>query len=201
MLKTDYTKGQRALVDKKGLMTRQMQTEFKEKRVRFMDSDTNHIADITTAGGVYDLLRTTNDKVVGTSDFDSNKLETGVNVAVEKIKVGYGKAAVADNTPIKDIIFSSLAGAFPEPLKRAKLIIKQDNKTLLKLPVERFTHGAASTKTQGEEDALELGVPLILIEQKPIDIQIEFGQGADIVAGTDKHYLQVRLMGTETAAK
>ncbi|MBR8534419.1 hypothetical protein KDU71_02520 [Carboxylicivirga sediminis] len=182
-------------------MNKQMQADFRDQKVRFMDSDVNHIADITTAGGVYDLLRTTNDKIVGQSDFDSNKLEAGVNVAVEKIKIGYGKAVAADNTPIKDIVFSSLAGAMPEALKRAKLIIKQDNKTLLKLPVERFTQGAVSTKTQGEEDALELGTPLVLIEQKPIDIQIEFGQGADIVAGLDKHYLQVRLMGTETAAK
>jgi len=201
MLKTDYTKGQRVLVAKKGKMTRQMQADFQAKKVRFMDSDINHIAEISTAGGVFDLLRTTNDKVVGESDFDSNKLEAGVNAAIERIKIAYGKDATANNTPISGISFSSLASAMPEVLKRAKLIIKQDNKTLLKLPVERFTHGAASTKTQGEEDALELGTPIVLIEQKPVDIQLEFGADAAMVAGADDHYLQVRLMGTETAAK
>lgn len=166
-----------------------------------MDSDINHIVEISTAGGVYPLLRTTNDKVVGVSDFDSNKLEAGVNAAIERIKVAYGKDATVNNTEIKDIAFSSLASAFPEVLKRAKLIIKQDNKTLLKLPVERFTHGAASQKTQGEEDSLELGTPLVLIEQKPVDIELEFGADSAMVQGADDHYLQVRLMGTETAAK
>ncbi|MGQ1786345.1 hypothetical protein [Saccharicrinis sp. GN24d3] len=201
MLKTDYTKGQRVLVAKKSKMNKQMQAEFAGKRVRFMDSDINHIVEISTAGGVYPLLRTTNDKVVGVSDFDSNKLEAGVNAAIERIKVAYGKDATVNNTEIKDIAFSSLASAFPEVLKRAKLIIKQDNKTLLKLPVERFTHGAASQKTQGEEDSLELGTPLVLIEQKPVDIELEFGADSAMVQGADDHYLQVRLMGTETAAK
>jgi hypothetical protein len=168
-------RGQVQLTKKKHLMTRQMQTEFREKRVRYMDCDINHIAEISTAGGVYDLLRTTNDKVVGVSDFDSNKLEAGVNAAIERIKIAYGKDATINNTPVSEIVFSSLASAMPEVLKRAKLILKQDNKTLLRLPLETFTHGAASTKTQGEEDAKELGVIPVLIEQKPIEIQLEFG--------------------------
>lgn len=200
MLKTDYTKGQRVLVAKKGKMTKQMQSEFAARKVRFMDSDINHIAEISTAGGVYDLLRTTNDKIVGISDFDSNKLEAGVNAAIEKIKLGYGKVATADNS-IETVSFSSLGSGFPESLKRAKFIIKQDNKTLLKIPVERFTQGASSTKTQGVEDTYELGTPIVLIEQKPVDIQLEFGADSAMTQGADDHYLQVRLMGTETAAK
>lgn len=194
-------RGQIKLAKSKHKMTKQMQAEFNAKRVRFMDSDVNHIAEISNAGGTYDLLETINDKVVGISDFHSNKLEAGVNVAVERIKVAYGKAATAGNPEVKDIAFSSLASAFPEVLKRAKLILKQDNKTLLRLPVEAFMHGAASTKTQGEEDAKELGVMPVLIEQKPIEIQLEFGSGSAMVQGDDDHYLQVRFLGTETAAK
>ena len=194
-------RGQVKLAKSKSKMTQQMQKEFNEKRVRFLDSDINHIAEISTAGGVYDLLRTTNDKVVGISDFDSNKLEAGVNVAVERIKLAYGQVLTADNKEIKDVSFTSLASAFPDVLKRAKLILKQDNKTLLRLPVESFTHGAASTKTQGEEDAKELGVIPVLIEQKPIEIQLEFGADAAMVQGLNDHYLQVRFLGTETAAK
>ncbi len=201
MLKTDYTKEQRSLVAKKGLMNKQMQSDFAAGKVRFMDSDINHIAEISTAGGVYDLLRTTNDKVIGVSDFDSNKLEAGVNASIGRIKIAYGTALTADATEVKDISFSSLASAFPEVLKRAKLIIKQDNKTLLKLPVERFTVGAVSSHAQGVEDTLELGTPVTLIEQKPVDIQLEFGPDAAMVQGLNDHYIQVRMMGTETAAK
>lgn len=201
MLKTDFTREQRFLLAKKAMFTKQMQADLAAGRVRFVDSDITHSAEISDAGGIYDLLRTTNDKQVGISDFDSNKLEAGVNAAIGRIKIGYGKAATVDSKTAADIAYSSDASVFPVELLRAKLIIKQDNKTLLRLPVERFTVAAKSTKVQGEEDVLHLGTPIVLIEQKPISIQLEFNPNAGITAGTDDHFLQVRLMGTETSSK
>lgn len=201
MLKTDFTREQRFLLAKKAMFTKQMQADLAAGRIRFVDSDITHSAEISDAGGIYDLLRTTNDKQVGISDFDSNKLEAGVNAAIGRIKIGYGKAATADSKTAADIAYSSDASVFPVELLRAKLIIKQDNKTLLRLPVERFTVAAKSTKVQGEEDVLHLGTPIVLIEQKPISIQLEFNPNAGITAGTDDHFLQVRLMGTETSSK
>jgi len=201
MLKTDFTREQRFLLAKKAMFTKQMQADLAAGRVRFVDSDITHSAEISDAGGIYDLLRTTNDKQVGISDFDSNKLEAGVNAAIGRIKIGYGKAATEDSKTAADIAYSSDASVFPVELLRAKLIIKQDNKTLLRLPVERFTVAAKSTKVQGEEDVLHLGTPIVLIEQKPISIQLEFNPNAGITAGTDDHFLQVRLMGTETSSK
>lgn len=201
MLKTDFTKEQRFLLAKKAEFTKQMQADLEAKRVRFIDSDIAHIANISEAGGIYDLLRTTNDKTVGVSDFDSNKLETGVNVAVGRVKVAYGKDASANNTKAHKINYSSDIAAFPPELLRAKLIISQDGKTMMRLPVERFLVSDKSSKTQGEEDVLHLGTPFILIEQKPVNIQLEFNPESGITAGTDDHFLQVRLMGTETSAR
>ncbi len=201
MLKSDYTKEQRFLKGKQDLFPKQTLAELKAGKVRFIDSDITHTAEISEAGGIYDLLRTTNDKEVGKSDFDSNKLEQGVNVAVGRIKIGYGKDATVNNTTADKIAYSSDVSVFPVELLRAKLIIKQDGKTLMKLPVERFTVSDKSAKTQGEEDVLHLGTPVILIEQKPIDIQLEFNPGAGITAGADDHFIQVRLIGTETATK
>ncbi len=201
MLKTDFSKEQRFLLAKKAQFTKQMQADLAAGGVRFVDSDITHSAEISEAGGIYDLLRTTNDKQVGISDFDSNKLEAGVNAAVGRIKIGYGKAATADNKTAAAIAYSSDASLFPLELLRAKLIVKQDNKTLMRLPVERFTVAAKSTKVQGEEDVLHLGTPFVLVEQKPISIQLEFNPNAGITAGTDDHFLQVRLMGTETSSR
>lgn len=201
LLNSDYTRAMRFLMSKKSSFPKQTQLDFNEKKIRFADSDINHTANISEAGGIYDLLRSTNDKEVGISDFDSNKLETGVNVAVDKIKLGYGKAPAADKKTAAAINFTSLRSALPVELLSAKLIIKQDGKVLAKLPVERFTTGANSQKVQGEEDALLLGTPIVLIEQKPIDLQLEFGPNTNMNAGTDDHFLQVRLMGTETSSK
>jgi hypothetical protein len=201
MLKTDFTKEQRFLLAKKATFTKQMIAELQAGRVRFVDSDITHSSEISEAGGIYDLLRTTNDKEVGVSDFDSNKLEAGVNAAIGRIKLGYGKAATLDNKTAANIAYSSDSSVFPVELLRAKLIVKQDNKTLLRLPVERFTVAAKSTKVQGEEDVLHLGTPFVLIEQKPISIQLEFNPNAGITAGADDHFLQVRMMGVETSSK
>jgi hypothetical protein len=201
MLKTDFTKEQRFLLAKKAEFTKQMQADLAAGKVRFIDSDVQHIAEISEAGGIYDLLRTTNDKTVGVSDFDSNKLEAGVNVAVGRIKIAYGKDASANKTAPHKINFSSDIAAFPPELLRAKMIVKQDNKTLLRLPIERFCVSDKTSKVQGEEDVLHLGTPFVLFEQKPVNIQLEFNPEAGIIAGADDHFLQVRLMGTETAAR
>jgi hypothetical protein len=201
MLKTDFTREQRFLLSKKERFPKQTQADLAAGKLRFMDSDVMHTAKINDGGGIYDLLRTTNDKQVGISDFDSNKLDAGVNIGVGRIKFGYGKALAADNKTAADIKYSSKAADLPAELLRAKLIVKQDGKVLLRLPVERFTQEAASTKVQGEEDVLHLGTPFVLVEQKPIDVQLEFNPDAGIVAGTDDHFVQVRFIGTETSSK
>ena len=202
LLRSDYTREQRFLLNKAPKMfPKQTLADLHKGKLRFMDSDIMHTAEISGAGGIFDLLRTTNDKQVGISDFDSNKLDAGINVAVGKIKIGYGKAPSADNKTAADIVYSSKLADFPAELLRAKLIIKQDNKVVGRYPIERFTQQADSTKVQGEEDALILGTPIILIEQKPIDIQLEFNPEKGMVAGTDDHFIQIRFIGTETSSK
>lgn len=197
----DLTSDQRWLYNKSHNFSKQSQLDLAANKLRFIDSDIMHIANISAAAGTFDLLDSTNDKIVGLSDFDKNKLETGQNAAITKIKVAYGKDATANNTIAQKINFDSKTGGFPVELLRAKLVIRQDNKVLLRIPVERFTHAADSTMVQGNEDVMKLGTPLILVEQKPISLQLEFNNQAPIVQGTYDHYLQVRLMGTETTSK
>lgn len=201
LLATDLPRAHRFLKAKSSAFPKQTQADFAANKVRFADSDINHTADVSEAGGIFDLLRSTNDKEVGISDFDGNKLEAGTNAAIDKIRFAYGKAAKTSNPKATDVAYSTLRNSFPKALLSAKLIIKQDGKTLLKLPVERFTQGASSQKVQGEEDALNLGTPIVLIEQKQIDIQLEFGPNSNMDAEDNVHFCQVRLMGTETMAR
>jgi len=203
--KPKFTRDQIFLIDQAKRFTKQMQADFHSGKVRFVDSDIAHTAEISEAGGIYDLLRTTNDKQVGVSDFDSNKLEAGVNAAIGRVKLGFAKALASTNPKAEDMNYSSELSAFPAELLRSKFIMKQDNKTLCRLPVERFTVGAKSQKSQGEEDVLHLGSPMILIEGKPINIQLEFNPNAGMNPGTGseayKYFIQVRFMGAETAAR
>ncbi|MCT4588358.1 MAG: hypothetical protein N4A71_11085 [Carboxylicivirga sp.] len=179
--------------------SRQTQADFDTNKLRFLDADLLHSAEITEGGGNFDLLKSTNDKVIGISDLDGDKLEPGVNIAVDRIKFSYGKAAASGSPTAASISYSSLVSAFPPELLRAKLAISQDRKTKLRLPVERFTQQANSPKVQGEEDVLHLGSLIFLEENKPIEIQLEFEDA--INAGADKHFVQVRCMGTETASR
>lgn len=201
MLKTDSTRSHRflKLMGKKKKFSRQTQADFQTGKLRFLDADLLHSAEITEGGGNYDLLKSTNDKVVGISDLDGDKLEPGVNIAVDRIKLAYGKDAAANNPTAASVSYSSLLSAFPVELLRAKLVIKQDSKTKLRLPVERFTQQANSPKVQGEEDCLHLGSLIFLEENKPIEIQLEFEDA--INAAADKHFVQCRFMGTETASR
>lgn len=200
---TDFTRAQRFLKAFTDKFPKQTQDDLANGKIRFVDTDLMHACNITASGGIYDLLRTNNDKQVGVSDLDSNKLEPGVNIAVDRIKLSYATILTASviATTISDLDYNSNFAGVPTELKRAKLVIKQEGKTLLRLPVERFLVAAASPKSQGEEDCLILGTPIVLIEQKPLLIQLEFNPSKNMVVNTFSHFLQVRFMGTETASR
>jgi len=201
MLKTDSTRSHRflKLMGTKGKFSKQTQDDFKTGKVRFLDADLLHTAEITEGGGNYDLIKSTNDKVVGVSDIDGDRLEPGINIAVDRIKLAYGKDAATNNPTAATVTYSSQISAFPVQLLRAKFVIKQDGKTKLRLPVERFTQSANSQHVQGVEDCLHLGSLILLEEQKPIVFQLEFEDAMN--AGSDKHFIQVRAFGTETASR
>ncbi len=202
LLNSDFTREQRFLLAKKELFPKQTQADLAAKKLRFMDADILHTAKINEAGGgTYEMLVSTNDKVVGISDFDAQHLENGQNVGVGRIRLAFGKAAKSENKTADKVKYTTLFNDFPVELLRAKLIVKQDSKVLTKLPVERFTTGKMSEKTQGEEDVLHLGTPIVLVEQKPINIQLEFSSTSGIDAGTDDYFVQVRFIGTETSSK
>lgn len=201
LLKNDFTREQRFLLAKQSLFTKQTQMDLASKKLRFMDADVMHACDITEAGGIFDLLRTTNDKQVGLSDFDSNRLDNGQNVCVGRLRFAIAKAPKSDGKTADKVVYSTDFKDFPAELLNAKLMIKQDSKILCSLPVERFTTKAGSTKVQGEEDVLHLGTPIILVEQKPISVQLEFNPTSGINAGTDNVFVQVRFIGTQTSSK
>ncbi|WP_053405034.1 hypothetical protein [Persicobacter sp. CCB-QB2] len=186
---------------RKGKLPRQTQEEFAKKSIRITDADVVHASDISNAGSVHPLLRSTNQKVVGVSDFNENTLDVGQNVAVDKIKLGYimkAKDYVGSPASVK---YSSDYASFPAELLNSKFLIKQDGKTLLSLPVERFTHAAKSTKVQGEEDTYHLDTPILLIEKKIIEMVIEFNPDQAMDESVGRHFFQVRLMGAQTMPK
>ncbi|GAA4839683.1 hypothetical protein [Algivirga pacifica] len=200
----DTTREQRFLfkkAQKAGDIFEATRREILEGKARFMDADVTHRHDITNGAGIYNLLLPTNDKIVGISDFQGNQLDPGMNVAAGRIKIGYGKAATAGNPKPQDIVYSSKKGDFPKELLNAKLIVIQDSKTLMKLPVERFTVGADSSKAQGEEDALALSTLLLLAERKEIKVQLEFHPSQEMPDGADAHFFEVRFIGTQTVSK
>lgn len=210
----DTSKEQRHLyraAKKAGVIFEATRKEILAGNARFMEADLLHRADISSAAGIYDILRPNQDREVGTSDFQGNQTDPGVNVAVGRLRIGYAKvdefeadgttpnAAYATAAP-NNVIYSNLLNEIPTELRGAKLIIQQDNKTLLSLPVERFTVGTSSSKVQGEEDVLPLQTPIVLAERKEIKARLEFSPTQEMSDGA-KHFFEVRFMGVQTASK
>ncbi|GAA4850969.1 hypothetical protein [Algivirga pacifica] len=170
--------------------------------VRFAEADITHRSDISGGSSIKDLLLPTNDKVVGLSDLQGSMLDPGVNAAIGRLKVGYAaNDPVANpNFTAADVIYSSDIALFPKELLNAKLQFIQDGKQLLSLPVSRFTTAAKSSKVQGVEDVLHLNTLMLLVERKDIKVRLEFSPSQVMPAGV-QHFLEVRLMGTQTEPK
>lgn len=210
----DTSKEQRHLfraAKKPGVIFEATRKDILSKNARFMEADLLHRADISSAAGIYDILRPHQDREVGVSDFQGNQTDPGVNVAVGRIRIGYATVPEfeADGvTPnpayatarANSVVYSNTLAAIPSELRSAKLIVQQDNKTLFSLPVERFTVGATSSKVQGEEDVLVLQTPIMLAERKEIKARLEFSPSQEMSDGA-KHFFEVRLMGVQTASK
>ena len=77
MLKTDSTRSHRflkALGDNKKF-TRQTQADYNNGKLRFLDADLLHSADITEGGGIYELLKSKSEEVGRINFFDTQSLQ------------------------------------------------------------------------------------------------------------------------------
>ncbi|WP_338393810.1 hypothetical protein [Fulvitalea axinellae] len=188
---------------KLSILPKQIQSDFQKNLVKFRDVCLIHRAQIDNGGGKYPLLRTSNNKRVGYSDFQEDKLEGGQNVAVTRLKIGYSMVASGDSgfgaANESNVRYSDKAADLPNVLLSSVLSITQDNNTVFRQPISALV-SEESMRGNASSAALDLEIPFLLVERKPINVEIQFPEGEG-TSESDKHFFEFQLFGVETASK
>lgn len=157
---------------------------------------------ITGLNGVYRLIEADNIKTKGITNIDKNRLPEGDNIAVEAIWIAEGNHATA--TDPKNITnYTNVASSVQAEFRHAELVITQDSKEKLRLPISSMLAPAANTNGSKKDVAYHIkDNPLVLIENVPFEINIEFPAAmAAFSTSTNKFHVEVELFCKRTQRK
>lgn len=168
---------------------------------QFNNGDMYLRLDITGKGGISELIDSNTKKVDGVSSFNGVTLETGINQVLEKIRFGYATSAKADGEKSPALVrYTNKYSQVPAVLANADLVLSQNGKDILTVPIQRLLTTSDSPKVAGVEDAYELEAMRLLREKTDLKIAIRFPEGKSI--GSDaNHFVELHLIGTQTARK
>lgn len=141
-------------------------------------------------GGRVDLVKSGDDEAVGISSFVGNKLEKHINHVITAMRVAYASDAASDKT--SELGYKNDAATIPSFLQSSHVVIEQDSKTLLKMPVSAFTRPA----NESDSAFVDLSAFILMREEVPFKIAIEFPD--TLTAGANKSYIEVALKGMAT---
>lgn len=149
-----------------------------------------------SGGSIITLLDTNSRNIPGVCNFDTNVLNPGRILIFDQIAIGYKSGATVG-------LEGALAynAAAPAALQNAIFTISQNGKVLFSKPFGDM-HNLQTGASQNAEDAYtELKALGLLVDNKPITMQLQFAPGVVLDDTTVKHYIEIRLNGLATSAK
>jgi len=152
--------------------------------------------DITGGGSNYDLIDANTKQINGVSTIDGNKLATGRVFVFDRVAVGYSSPDSGTALAANDY-----STALPAALRNANIVVIQNGKEQLNIPVADCIAEAASNEVGTRY--LQLPGFSWISDRENFQIQIQFpGDGASLAAGTGKiNLFELRLQGVLTNSK
>lgn len=145
--------------------------------------------------GTQDVLLTSNQKVVGVSNLNENRLPELTNLIISAVRVAYATHATLTNPAA--VKYDNVNAAVPVALLNGELIIKINDRPVVELPISKFfnANGTApvSFQAQGSNDTIELQAMKVVTPQDVIGVEIKLPNG--LTLGANNHFLEVRLLG------
>jgi hypothetical protein len=166
-----------------------------EKRIILEDEPLYVRTKINGAGGVKLLTPDLVEKV-GSTNIDRQRLPKYINFVIDSIRFGYSTAPAADNKKPVEVDYSSLVAEVPTALRHANLVISQNEKPILTLPVKSLLQQEKIRGNEGEV-GYQLKYPRMLKEDVSFQITIEFPNDTQLDSN-EHHFVEVILNGTRT---
>lgn len=183
---------------------------FLENNFEVLDSDTKqalqagslqlaegdlYVKRLINISGSTDVLDSTTVIQGGLCKFDRTKVVELQNFVLSSIRLGYGNHATETNPA--NIAYSNLRADVPAALQNADFIITANDTPIFEARFARFLTGAASDKTQGQEDAVRLKTMKLLTPTMVLGMTVKVPQGLTLDPAK-KHFIEVVFMGEYT---
>lgn len=175
-----------------GQLSTQLQSDIENQKTT-LDDQILEIKKEISGGSTIDLLDATTERVDGICSFDKNKLQTGRAFVFDGIALNYKSDAASG----KEGSLSYNAAA-PAELQNALLVIIQNGREVLRIPVREINN--INTGFEESNEYHKLKSLRYLVDNQDIQIQLKFAPGVSL-SGATKHYVYVRLSGLQTSKK
>ena len=135
-----------------------------------------------------DLVVRSEAEKVGTRNLDRAALPNLQNLVLKKIELEY--ATHATETDPAALTYSSKKPGTPVPaLENGDLIVEQDNKPILSIPISTFFQ--AADVDDNSKKGYWLDNWRVLKAEQPISIQIKYAEGQAMQVTTEQHHVSV----------
>lgn len=152
---------------------------------------------VTGSAGGYQIIDENTKKIDGVSSLADTKLPKNQAVLFDKIAVGFAEGDAAG----KEGALDYGATVVPAVLRNAQLVITQNGREVLDIPVADIVKGEQSANSEDYYHDLE-GYNY-LVDDQPMSWMLKFPNGETFAASAaGKHnYLEIRLQGFKTSRK
>ncbi|MCZ8020220.1 MAG: hypothetical protein O9302_03315 [Cyclobacteriaceae bacterium] len=166
-----------------------------EKKI-ILEDEPLYVRSKINGGGTIKLLTSELVEKVGFTNIDRQRLPKFINFIIDTIQFGYSSAAAADNKKPVEVDYTALVDQIPTALRHANLVVSQNDKPILTLPVKTLLQQEKIRGYEGEA-GYQLKYPRMLKEDVSFQISIEFPNESQL-ENTIHHFVEVILNGTRT---
>jgi len=173
-------------------LSTQLRTDLQNFKV-VLDDQTMEIKKEISGGSIIDLIDGTSDRVTGINSFDKDRLKQGRAFIFDQVAINYATNAA-----------SGLEGSIeygvkpPAALQNAVLVISQNGREALRLPVRDVAN--IETGANAQDEYKQLKSLRYLLDDQEVKIQLHFPPGV-VLDNAVKHYVYFRANGLQTAKK
>ncbi|MFN7703299.1 MAG: hypothetical protein ACK5OS_01655 [Chryseotalea sp.] len=168
---------------------------FQKKKI-ILEDEPLYVRSKINGGGTIKLLTSELVEKVGFTNIDRQRLPKFINFIIDTIQFGYSSAAAADNKKPVEVDYTALVDQIPTALRHANLVVSQNDKPILTLPVKTLLQQEKIRGYEGEA-GYQLKYPRMLKEDVSFQISIEFPNESQL-ENTVHHFVEVILNGTRT---
>jgi hypothetical protein len=180
-----------------GLLEAQTLSDVNNGKIKLVDTVQTLRVNIKGAANNVELLTSSVKFKKGTSDWDGNKLPAKENLLTSVIRVGYGTHAT-ETDPAK-VTYQKHAENVPAAFLNASILVKQDSKTIIKLPISSIMSEVKATDSVSK-GGYELKSLQMLRELANVSIELDVPEGTNIGTAAE-HFIEVSLVGQKTTVK